>query len=36
MRDNVNGCAADDKPGEWMRDERMDVKTMNNNTTETQ
>ena len=36
MRDDVNGCVTDDRPGEWMRDGRMDVKITNNNTTETQ
>ena len=36
MRDDVNGCMMGDKPGEWMRDGRMDVKIMNNNVTEAQ
>lgn len=36
MRDDANGCVTDDRPGEWMHNGRMDVKTTNNNTTETQ
>lgn len=34
MRDDVNGCVTDDRPGEWMHDGRMDVKIMNNNATD--